>query len=668
MLLSLLACAPTALQTTEFAEPAVVVLVIDGVRVQDSLGEHSSLVDNHPSTLMPRLWRELLPQAARPPAVNPGVTITGPAHCALLSGRRQLFGNFPVHDEAGLYRPELPVLSEALQSQLGWTSDRLAMAANTRFLEGLTHSLQADALASDAVYVGNGNGHEPADDDSDVIDALKAELADGRVRFALANLHAVDRSAHFGVENSHPQHLRALDDDLADFWIWLQEHPSYADHTTLVVVSDHGRHDTGEGKNPWREHGDSCGGCRHVPLLLLGPDVVEGPSTARVTLEDLGVTLAAFFDVDLPWARGRVAHELFERELPGRELGAVELGLAGGLEGELELLDDPDHRARVVVDGVQLSSPEAFDVEALAMEHGTVATWACFRELHLSDDGPSPWVPRCFQHRDGAWAEAVAFQAEVGPTWEVALGERPGGGIRAAWVENINGVVGNDEDDYDDERVRLRVATGDGASWEVVDLGVLTGFPTGTTVSVGPTDFFVAWSAAEEGSDARHKRRIQVGELVAGEASEVASVDLAPLVGDTYRAERPALARGGVRRLAAVVTTPDDTVLALANGDADGWWATTLLDAPGPLLPQVTPVWVGDQVLFGVQGDGEALACLGAEDRATLCVSTGSPRLSRIVVDGDRVDFHVDHGVGAFGRTEASLALWEGGLQTETGG
>ncbi|MCP4809872.1 MAG: hypothetical protein GY884_31435, partial [Proteobacteria bacterium] len=346
----------------------------------------------------------------------------------------------------------------------------------------------------------------------------------------------------------------------------------------------------------------------------------------------------------------------------------AELGLAGGLEGDLELLDATEQRARVVVDGVELSSPEAFDVEGLAMVHGTLATWACFRELHLQEEGSSPWVPRCFQFRDEAWSETLAFQPEVGPTWEVALGERPGGGIRAAWVENINGVVGNDEDDYDDERVRLRVATGDGASWEVVDLGVLTGFPTGTTVSVGPTDFFVAWSAAEEGKEARHKRRIQVAEMVAGEASDIASIDLAPLVGEAYRAERPALARGGVRRLAAIVTTADDLVLALAEGDEAGWWATSLVDAPGPLLPQVTPVWVGDQVLFGVQGDGEALACMGAEGRQTLCVSTGSPRLARIVVDGDRVDFLVDHGVGAFGRSEASLAFWEDGLQTETGG
>ncbi|MCP4921261.1 MAG: hypothetical protein GY913_30565, partial [Proteobacteria bacterium] len=378
---------------------------------------------------------------------------------------------------------------------------------------------------------------------------------------------AVDRSGHFGVENSHPQHLRALDDDLAGFWSWLQDHPSYADHTTLVIVSDHGRHDTGEGKNPWREHGDSCAGCRHVPLLVLGPDVVVGPSAERVTLEDLGVTLAALFDVDLPWARGRVATELFTRELPVPERGVAELGLAGGLEGDLELLDATEQRARVVVDGVELSSPEAFDVEGLAMVHGTLATWACFRELHLQEEGSSPWVPRCFQFRDEAWSETLAFQPEVGPTWEVALGERPGGGIRAAWVENINGVVGNDEDDYDDERVRLRVATGDGASWEVVDLGVLTGFPTGTTVSVGPTDFFVAWSAAEEGKEARHKRRIQVAEMVAGEASDIASIDLAPLVGEAYRAERPALARGGVRRLAAIVTTADDLVLALAEGD-----------------------------------------------------------------------------------------------------
>ncbi len=658
MILSLIACSPVAVEVTAPAEHTVVVLVVDGVRHEDSLGDHSGLVDAHPSQLMPRTWRELVPLAAQPSAMNAGMTITAPAHCALLSGRRQAFGNFPVHDEAGLYRPEWPVLGEELQLQRGLAPDEMAMAANTRFLEGLTHSLQAGAPPSESVYVGSGNGHDPSGDDSDVIDALVEAMEPGTVRFALANLHAVDTSAHYGIAESHPQHIRAVDGDVADFWSWLQAHPSYAGRTHLVVVSDHGRHDAGAGKHPWREHGDSCHGCRMLPLLVLGPDVRIGPSSDPVTLEDLGSTLAALMDIELPWARGRVAHELFDLELRAGPTGTVELAAAADAVGFIELQDDPAHRGRVEVDGVQLSDPEAFDVQDLAMGVGAEEPWACFRELRFEEAGPIPWAPRCFRRVEGSWEEATPLQDEVGPTWRVALGPRPSGGVRAAWIENINGVVGNDEDDYDYERVRLRVATGDGTSWTTVELGTLTGLPTGITMSTGDDAFFLAWSAAQEGKDARHHRRIQVAELFEDAPPVVLDLDVSDLVGPVHRAERPALAPDAARRLALVVTTEEGSSLVLAEGDDSGWYGYDVIDAPGSVLPHVTPTWMGDAVFFGVDVEGLAQVCRTLPGQSPQCVGTATARLEGPATTEGAVLALVDRGIGAFARADLSLDAW----------
>ena len=109
-------CRP-AVEHSPYDGPRVVVLVLDGVRDEESFGDTwSQVVDGPPSELMPRTWEQLVPQGSRATHVHSaGLTLTGPGHATMLSGVRQAFGNYEVLDEPGAFRPELPTIFEELR-------------------------------------------------------------------------------------------------------------------------------------------------------------------------------------------------------------------------------------------------------------------------------------------------------------------------------------------------------------------------------------------------------------------------------------------------------------------------------------------------------------------------------------------------------------------------
>jgi arylsulfatase A-like enzyme len=66
-------------------------------------------------------------------------------------------------------------------------------------------------------------------------------------------------------------------------WENVQSTPGYKDATTLVFTTDHGRHNDkpDQLKGGFASHGDSCPGCQHVFLLIVGPDAKRGAVADR---------------------------------------------------------------------------------------------------------------------------------------------------------------------------------------------------------------------------------------------------------------------------------------------------------------------------------------------------------------------------------------------------
>jgi hypothetical protein len=660
LLLSLGACRREA----DAVDGTAIILVMDGVRLEESLGdEPSSATGEYPQAFMPSTWSSLLPEGARASqAWSLGATTTTPAHAVLISGRRQPLANYSVGGDVGLYRPELPSLFEAVRDQLEASEEQVILVANTELVHPVERSLWPDAAGAGWVWVGQEDDPAvPSHDDRAVLAELKAQLEAQPTRLALVNLHQVDRSGHYGNDEAYLDDVRGLDDPIAELWTWLQTRVDYVGDTTLVLISDHGRHSYSDDDPHWRHHGDNCNGCRRVPALVLGPGVSAGVDLADpLLLADVAPTLAAQLGVELPWADGLVLEGLLEQPsgAPSRS-GLAGVALAGGLVAELRYQDDPNHRSALWIEGQQLSDPDALQVEAPTLARSGEKAWLCFRELLLTPGEPdTAWQARCFASDDGgdSWQTMAPPVDTVGPMWQAALVAGADGKLLAGWVNNLNATATGGAEGEQGE-VSLELGRYDGG-WTVASLDGDHTFPTDPTMTVSGESLLFAIGAAPEGSEARHTRDVYLGQAsldaqgphwVGAEPAGLS--DLAPQ-GERWRLEHPALRvdSAGTVYLAAVGHSDagSHAVLASSQDQGQSWSTSTIVEMPHPVAPHLSPVWLGERAVWVAvdTGAGDAYLCAAGLGGEASCVSVASPRVLQVAVDGDDLYAIVDAGVG----------------------
>ncbi len=73
---------------------------------------------------------------------------------------------------------------------------------------------------------------------------------------------------HDGRYDRAVQSLKIFDGYLAELWAALERMPEYRGRTAVVITTDHGRGDTGEG---WRSHGKDVEGAQYVWAVFAGP-------------------------------------------------------------------------------------------------------------------------------------------------------------------------------------------------------------------------------------------------------------------------------------------------------------------------------------------------------------------------------------------------------------
>ncbi|MFT4977004.1 MAG: hypothetical protein ACI8S6_002909 [Myxococcota bacterium] len=633
-------------------EPAVVIVVLDGVRVEESLGDGTSSATGEPtSTFLPGVWSELVPQGARATAaLNIGVTITAPAHCEILSGQRVALANYPNENEPGIYRPELPSLAEIARRELGLSREQTVVMGNTVLIQSTAHSLWPGGYASgaDFLLVQEEGAETPARRDGDVLEAIRTLMDETAPRFILANLHGADRAGHYGEIEEYPARVRSLDADLVALWEAMQSSRDYRDGY-LILVADHGRHRQSSQDPPWQEHGDACMGCRHIPLLILGPGVAAGSETdAPVLLSDLAPTIGGIMGFEMPWSDGRLLDEMFTIDLGELPLGAAAVAAAGGAVASEMLRDDAWHRSEIVVDGMVLSSPDAIAAEAPTMAAEGERTWLCFRELIADFSAEdAPWLPRCFVRDGDADWEALPLPHEaVSPFWRPALLGDGEGGLVAGWSDNINGHAGVGGALGPVGMTVSRYVPGKG--WQHHQpLSELT-FPMWPALHLHNGELTAAIAAAAQGDDARTQRRIFAAAGPLGAPLQplraAALDDLSDNGGrDFWRLERPALTViDSTRWLAAIGYRDQETVLTLSSStiDGDGSWAGgVVLDLDGAVMPHLQPHWVtadGEpSVLFGALLGDDAALCLAQPPGTHRCTLTGSAHIRDLTTDGD---------------------------------
>jgi len=679
LLTAALALSVTGCRPAEPAPIRVVIVVIDGVRLDESFAAWDSDLTGEPAQqTMPRIFEELVPQGTLVlPTYNMGTTITAPAHVTMFTGARQRLANFSVDEGPGLYRPERPTLGEELRRQTQATQEESMILANADLVWPLDWSLMpgyGPEFASEWFFVAIAPGEtQPAPDDSFATVALNLELQETPRRLVLANLKEVDRKGHYGDSIAdYVGSVEELDQPIMDLWEDLSADPVYGDRTVMVITSDHGRHrieDNAEfGEDFWRNHGDATAGDREVPLLFVGAGVRKGQVVeAPYTLEDIAPTIAALMDIKMPWARGVPITEALNEAPDWTRSGLGAIAASGDyMVEEIFESDDAWRRGGVWWEGQRLSDPDAFAAESPAVVDTGDGAMACWRELKIHHSW-MPWVPRCALLADDGTVTAIdGPQAQVGPFWEPDLRMvegSTGSVVHAAYINNPDdiGELGQNND------VAPREARWTGAAWE---LGVITEpqiyYPTDLSIAdLGEGREVWAFAANPGGNGSRYTRRIYVqraswggaGALDVGAVRQLTPDAQAPDAYD-WRQERPTIRVDGDRLHMAFTNFQDNQrqIWRVSSDDDGEIWtpAEVVVDDPG-LYANLPPVWMGDRLAWVTHDGRAANVCAEGGNGSNTCIRLDTDRVSDIAWDGSLLHIVRGNPDGSWTRQALSL-------------
>jgi hypothetical protein len=245
----------------------VVIAVMDGTAWRATFGDPEH-------RYIPRLWNELRPEATLYTRFyNDDVTITKAGHSTIATGTWQKVRNRGP-------RQTQPTIFDYLADERKIGPEGVSVI----FGKG---PYAYDPTTSFPAYLGRfrpsaeiGIGESSLQHDSDVFAKVQDAMRKDRPRIVFANFGSTDHLAHSGSWENHVKAIRHQDDLLVRLWQEVQADPHYRDRTTLFVTNDHGYHLDGVHEG-FAEHGDSCEGCRHIMLLVIGPDIRKGAVVER---------------------------------------------------------------------------------------------------------------------------------------------------------------------------------------------------------------------------------------------------------------------------------------------------------------------------------------------------------------------------------------------------
>jgi hypothetical protein len=306
----------------------VVIAILDGLRFEDAFG---------PTFTMPGLVDKLVPRGTfLPNFMCDGDTATGQAHATMMTGTPQdHVGN------SGEIRPNRPTIFEyhkmieTPSNPINHDPTRCVLVAGKGRISKVNYSTFEGPMLDEyggfkrdryygplfgaSVYAPAEFERFPSPEDAERARALVAHstwseaatwavtrhaIEDVRPSLLVVNFGEMDEIAHAGIRWMVDDSLRRLDRIVVALWELLEQTDTYAGRTTLLVTTDHGRHDLEHGG--FQHHGCDCPGCRHCFLLSIGPDSPAGHTVeTRCNFLDLAPTVGALLGFATPEAQGR---------------------------------------------------------------------------------------------------------------------------------------------------------------------------------------------------------------------------------------------------------------------------------------------------------------------------------------------------------------------------
>lgn len=289
---------------TNYKTKYVFVLVIDGPRYSETYGEPTC---KYSPLLCDSLKKEGTFYAD---FRNNGPTYTVPGHTAIVTGTYQRISN------SGTALPKQPNIFQYYLKATGKDSSAAYVVASKGKLDVLvntSHKKWHNQFVAPTYCGPNGKGLGYGRDDKTF--AKVTELVQGTTppQLMLINLLAVDVYGHANNWDKYLESITQSDQYAAKLWQMIQENPVLKDQTTLMITNDHGRHLDGV-RSGFVNHGCRCEGCRHISLLVLGPDTPKGVVvTEEAEMIDISKTIADILHFEMPTSKGEFLRAAFPK-------------------------------------------------------------------------------------------------------------------------------------------------------------------------------------------------------------------------------------------------------------------------------------------------------------------------------------------------------------------
>jgi hypothetical protein len=281
-------CTLLAAQQTQH----VVIVVLDGIRYTESVGDstHANI---------PLIWNHLRPLGTLYTSFwNDGTTMTNSGHACILAGTPEHLKN------NGTELAHNPTLFEYYRKQTGAPIDRCWVVLGKSKLKMLACSAHEEY---GFLYGASVKMADPEYDNIRALENATSVLRNYHPALAIVNVPAADSLAHEGLWAKYIDSIRQSDTVVAAIWKAIATDPALRDKTTMIVVNDHGRHTT-----DYTDHGDQCEGCRHIMLLVIGPDTPAGAIDSSAHKQvDIAPTVGKLLGIKTHYSVGNVIESVF---------------------------------------------------------------------------------------------------------------------------------------------------------------------------------------------------------------------------------------------------------------------------------------------------------------------------------------------------------------------
>ena len=274
--------------------------------------------DERRRKLMPFFWRLVTEEGSivGNPALDSVARLSNkrlfsyPGYAELLLGQAfdaEITSNDPVRN------PRETVL-ERLRHELSLSRDQVATFASWDVFNAIAEHTEGattinagyETLASDGADIAAVNelqtqARAPWGDarlDAFTFRLAMAHLVKARPRVLYLSFNDTDSWAHEGRYDRLLDAYTQSDRWLEQLWTWLQSQPDYRGRTHLLITTDHGRGQTGDG---WRHHGEKYPEAERVWMAFVTPKMTQrgewrgGPP---VSTNQVAATLASWVGVD----------------------------------------------------------------------------------------------------------------------------------------------------------------------------------------------------------------------------------------------------------------------------------------------------------------------------------------------------------------------------------